>query len=132
MGVFRRVALGWRWIVGGIVLLASVALIGPPLLDAPLRGRIESSMNASLKGYTVHIGAVRFHPLNWALDLVDWTIVQDANPTPPLGEVPRLTASVQWLSLLRGRLVADFRIERPTLHLDREQGAQEVNDPTPV
>ena len=132
MGVFRRLAHAWRWIVGGIVLLACAAMIAPPLLDAPLRRRIETSMNASLKGYTVHIAAVHFHPLSWALDLVDWTIVQDANPTPPLGEVPRLTASVQWRALLNGRLVADFRIERPTLHLDPEQGAHEVNHPIPV
>ena len=43
-----------------------------------------------------------------------------------------MTASVQWRSLLRGRLVADFRIERPALHLDRKQAAHEVNHPTPA
>jgi Domain of Unknown Function (DUF748) len=132
MGFLSRTPRAWRWIVGGIALLACVAVFGARLVDTPLRRRIESSMNASLKGYTVHIGAVRFHPLSGALDLVDWTVVQDANPTPPLAKVPRLKASVQWRSLLQGRLVADFRIEQPTLRLDPEQGAHEVNDPTPV
>lgn len=121
-----------RWSVIGLTVLLVVVIASSFLVDEPLRRRIEGGMNASLKGYTVRIGAVRFHPWNFALDLVDWTIVQDANPKPPLGEVPKLTASVQWTALLRGRLVADFRIDRPTLNLDPKQGEHEVNNPTPV
>src|SRR4029078_12629343 len=100
--------------------------------DEPLRHRIEDAMNASLKGYKVRIGKAHFHPWNFAIDLTDWTIVQDAHPKPPLGEVEKLTASVQWTALLHRKLVADFRIDRPKIHFDPEQREREVNTPTPV
>ncbi len=122
----------FRWLLGAAAVAVVVAIVGSFLLDEPLRRRIEGGMNADLKGYRVAIGRVRFHPWNCALELVDWTIAQDANPRPPLGEIPKLTASVQWLALLHGRLVADFRIDRPTLHLDARQGEREVDNPTPA
>jgi len=124
-----------RWVrvvLGVAVVLFVIAIVVSFFLDEPLRRRIEGGMNASLKGYRVHIAKVRFHPWNCAISLVDWTIVQDSNPKPPLGQVPKLTASVQWLALLHGRLVADFQILRPTLHFDAQQGEREVNNPTPA
>jgi hypothetical protein len=124
-----------RWVrvvLGVAAVLFVIAIVVSFFLDEPLRRKIEGGMNASLKGYKVHIAKVRFHPWDCAISLVDWTIVQDSNPKPPLGEVPKLTASVQWLALLRGRLVADLQIVRPTLHFDQEQGEREVNNPTPA
>jgi len=122
-----------RWLLGGVAVVVIVVVFTSIFfVDEPLRQRIEAGMNGSLKGYTVHIAKVRFHPVNFAIDLIDWTVVQDANPKPPLGEVPKLSASVQWLALLHGRLVADFRIDRPTLHFDPKQGEHEVNNPTPA
>jgi len=124
-----------RWaraLLGVAAVLFVVAIVGSLFLDEPLRRHIEAGMNARLKGYRVHIAKVRFHPWNGAVQLVDSTIVQESNPKPPLGEVPKLTASVQWLALLHGRLVADFQILHPTLHLDPQQGERELNNPTPA
>ena len=53
------------------------------LIDEPLRRRVEAAVNASLVGYTAHIGALRFHPLGCALDLEDATLTQEAHPDPP-------------------------------------------------
>jgi hypothetical protein len=125
-----------RWLQWALVMVVAVLIVATLafvfFVDEPLRQRIEHAMNAQLKGYTVRIGRAHLHPLGFALDLMDSTIVQDANPKPPLGAVPKLTASVQWRALLRGRLVADFRIDTPTLHLDQKQGEHEIEDPTPV
>jgi hypothetical protein len=58
--------------------------------------------------------------------------VQEANPDPPVASVPRLDASVQWRALLHGRLVANFALERPALHVNIEHLRKEVADPEPV
>jgi hypothetical protein len=42
--------------------------------------------------------------------------------------IERLQASVHWRALLRGRLVADFRIEAPDVHINRRQLQQEARD----
>jgi len=89
-------------------------------------------MNASLKGYKVRLGKLRFHPLGGSLDLIDWTIVQDAQPDPPVAYIPRLHASVQWLALLHGQVVADFRFDQPRLYLDFRHVKAEARDRTPI
>ena len=121
------------WVLGTLATIVAVlTIVFMFFVDEPLRQRIEANMNAQLKGYTVRIGRAHLDPLGLAVVLKDWSIIEDANPKPPLGEVPKLRASVQWLALLHGRLVADFRIDNPTLHLDEKQGEHEVKNPTPV
>jgi len=117
----------WRWIFGAIALLLVLVVVGSRLVDEPLRRRIESGMNAALKGYKVRIGKVRFHPIGFSLDLMDGVIIQEANPDPPVANVPQLHASVEWLALLHGNLVADFRFDQPALHIDLRH-AQAVAD----
>jgi hypothetical protein len=122
----------WWWFVGAIALLAVVVVVGSRLVDEPLRRRIESGMNAALKGYKVRIGKVRFHPVGFSLDLMDGVIIQEANPDPPVANVPQLHASVEWLALLHGHLVADFRFDRPALHIDLRHAQQEAKEKVPV
>src|SRR6185369_5697514 len=93
-------------------------------VDEPLRQKIEANMNAELKGYTVQIKHAHLDPLGFAVELRDWSVIEDKNPKPPVGEVPYLRASVQWKALLHGKLVADFRIDSPKLHFDEKQGEQ--------
>src|SRR6185369_12842780 len=85
-------------------LIVTLSIIAAFFVEEPLRRKIEGDMNASLKGYKVAIRKLDFHPLGFSLDLEDWSVRQDAHPEPPLAFVPNLTASVQWLSLLRGKL----------------------------
>ncbi len=123
-----------RWI-GLAVLLAvpTLAVIAVRFfVDEPLRRTIERNMNQQLQGYTVRIRAVHFHPLDFSLDLIDSTVLQDAHPDPPVAHLPLLRASVHWRALLHRRLVADFLIDRPRLNINLKQAKKEVEDKTPV
>ncbi|HSB68319.1 MAG TPA: DUF748 domain-containing protein [Candidatus Methylomirabilis sp.] len=121
---------GWVWIGLGVagLLIAGLSLY----LDAVLRASIERNINRNLKGYSVRIGAVRFHPIGFSIDLWDTTAVQDAHPDPPVLHIPRLHASIHWEALLHRRLVADFLVQRPKVDLNLAQARAEVRDKTPA
>ena len=102
------------------------------MLDEPLRKKIEADINNSLKGYTVRIERLDFHPFGLSLDLEDCTIYQSAHPDPPIAHIPNLSESVHWKALLRGRLVADWELDNPSLRFDLRQFNQEARDETPI
>ena len=89
-------------------------------------------MNARLKGYSVRIEKLDFHPIGLSLDLGNLSIYQSAHPDPPIASIPNLHASVHWKALLSARLVGDFQIDDPKLHFDLRQFVEETKDPTPV
>jgi hypothetical protein len=89
-------------------------------------------MNHRLKGYTVRIERLDFHPIGLSLDLEKLWIYQSAQPDPPIAYIPNLHASVHWKALLSGRLVSDFQIDDPKVHFDLRQFVQEAKDATPV
>jgi hypothetical protein len=122
----------WIWGAGAVTLLAAVAVVASFFVDEPLRRSLERQMNARLQGYTVRIGALDFHPFGFSIDLEDVSLTQDAHPDPPVARVPQLSASVQWRALLRARVVADLRVERPALHLNLTQVVHEARDEVPV
>jgi len=122
----RRVALG------AVVTLLLIVYAVSFLADEPIRRRLEAQMNANLVGYGAKIRAVRFHPFGFSITLKDTQIVQDKHPKPPIADFPRLHASVQWRALLSLRLVADFELDRPKIHVDRTHVAMEAKDQTPV
>jgi hypothetical protein len=117
------------FVVLGVAFLVWVLSFG---LDEPIRRHVEQQMNANLKGYTAHVRGLRFHPFNFALTLKDTSIVQDKDPDPPVADFPRLDASVHWRALLHLRLVADFRFDRPKIHVDRTHVEVEAKDKVPV
>jgi Domain of Unknown Function (DUF748) len=122
----------WIWLAGAVVVLVGAAIAVSFVIDDPLRRYIERQMNARLQGYTVRIGALDFHPFGFSVDLEDVSITQDAHPDPPVVFVPQLSASVQWRALLRARVVADLRVERPALHLNLTQLVHEARDEVPA
>src|SRR6266498_2742290 len=122
----------WIWVAGAVVLLAVAAVVVSFFLDEPLRRYVERQMNARLQGYTVRIGALDLHPLGFSVDLQGVVIAQEAHPDPPIMRIPKLHASVQWRALLRARVVADVQVERPAVHLNLPQLAQEARDEVPV
>jgi hypothetical protein len=113
-------------------LLIVLAVIASFLIEEPLRRTIEGQMNERLKGYTARIQTLDFHPLGFGLTLHNVTFAQDAHPDPPVLNVDRLEASVEWKALLRAQLVANFRLARPRLHVNLEHLREEARDPTPV
>jgi hypothetical protein len=120
------------WIVGAIAVVVALAYALSFMIDEPLRRSIERRMNARLKGYTVHLGGASFHPHGLSLDLLNVTVVQDANPDPPVLKIPRLDASVQWRELIRLKLVANMVIDRPSLDVNLAHLRQEAKEAAPV
>lgn len=129
---FRGAPRWYRWVTGVAVAIAILLVITAFFLDEPLRRLVERQMNERLKGYTATVGRLNFHPIGFALDLRDVVLIQDANPAPPVMQIERLSANVQWTALIRARLVADFELVRPTLYINRNHLEAEQKDDIPV
>jgi uncharacterized protein DUF748 len=113
-----------------IIVLLTYALAF--LIDEPLRRYTEAKVNRALKGYTVRINALDFHPHNISLDLKGLTITQNSHPDPPVMDIPYLHASVHWRALMHGRVVGDMFLDRPKIHMNVVQLREEFADPTPI
>lgn len=122
----------WLWIPGVLVALVVLAFVAAFFIDEPLRRSMEREVNNRLQGYTAKIARLDFHPIGFSLDLESVTLHQDAHPDPPVATFPNITASVQWRALLRGALVADFRFDRPKLHVNRQHLLKEAKDDVPI
>jgi Domain of Unknown Function (DUF748) len=116
-------------ILGLVLLLAFAAAF---FIDEPLRRRMEANMNRSLKGYHVELPHLDFNPIGFSVSLKNLTLIQDAHPDPPVGRIERLKASVDWFALLRGKLVADFELERPDFHINLIQLRREAAEKVPI
>jgi hypothetical protein len=117
------------WTSIALALVVLIAVVAAYFIDEPLRQQTEAKINAALKGYTVRIGALDFHPIGFSLDLEDTVIIQNANPEPPVARIPNLTASVDWKALLFGRVVADFTIDDPVIVINLKHSESERRDP---
>jgi hypothetical protein len=125
----------WRPVIWGGGILAVILIfifVLAYLIDEPLRRKVEREMNARLKGYTIRIEKLDFHPIGLSLELKKLWIYQTPHPDPPIAYIPNLHASVHWKALLSGRLVGDFQIDDPKIHFDLRQFVQEAKDPTPM
>jgi hypothetical protein len=131
---FRNLATrkSFLWIGGSVLLILLLVVVAAYLLDEPLRRKMEADLNKSLKGYTVHIGRLDFHPIGLSLDLEELTIYQSAHPDPPIAHIPNLSASIHWKALLHGLLVADWELDNPSVRFDLSQFRQEARDETPI
>ncbi len=122
----------WYWLIGIITLFALLLVIVGFFIDEPLRRYMEREANRNLEGYTIRIGALDFHPIGLSLDLREVVISQNANPTPPMASIKKLTTSLQWREIITGDIVADWRIEHPVVYLNFKQAKKETKDETPV
>jgi Domain of Unknown Function (DUF748) len=120
------------WILGSVLLIPLLSIVTASLLDEPLRKKMEAELNNRLKGYTVRIGRLDFHPIGLSLDLEESTIYQTAHPDPPIAYIPNLSASVHWKALLHGLLVADWELDNPSVRFDLAQFSREARDETPI
>jgi len=73
-----------------------------------------------------------FHPIGFSVTLKDLTVLQEAHPDPPVAHFPLLHASVHWRAVLLGRLVAEFELENPRIHINLVQLRAEVANKVPV
>lgn len=120
------------WLFGSLAVVVGLAYAVAFLIDEPLRQHMERNINARLTGYTVRIGKLDLHPLDFSLDLKDLTIAQNAQPRPPVARIHGLSASVQWRALLDGRLVGDMVLDRPTVVINLRQAKAEIADKVPL
>lgn len=121
------------WVIGAVIAVVLLATALSYMVSSTYLARyMEHKMNRSLKGYTVHIGKAYFHPLTLAFDLKDVTLVQQANPKPPVASIKGLHLSVHWGALLSARLVGDFLIDRPKLYIDLNNIREEEKSKVPV
>jgi hypothetical protein len=127
-----RTPLWLKIVLGVLAVLVLTVVVASYAVDEPLRRTIERRMNDRMKGYTARVAKLDFHPIGFSLDLRDVVLIQNANPDPPVMWIPRLEASVQWKEIIFGRVVADFRMVRPALYVDRTHFKTEEKDPTPI
>ena len=120
------------WLVAAVAVLVILVVVASYFVDEPLRRKLEADMNHRLKGYTVRLARLHFHLIGLSLDLDGLTIFQNADPDPPVAQIPDLHASVHWKALLSGRLVADFEITDPKVRFDLTQFSHEAKDPVPM
>lgn len=66
------------------------------------------------------------------MDLYDVSIVQDANPEPPIVIIPRLRSGMHGRALLSAHLVGDVRVEQPKVHINLKQLREEAADDVPL
>lgn len=118
-----------------ILLIASLTLLIVFVIshfDAYLRRTLEAKINQRLTGYSVTLAHAHLSPFGLSLTLQGLVIRQQANPNPPVADLPRLTASVEWREILHGHLVADAIFDDPRVHLNLTQLRQEDRDKVKV
>ncbi|HEX2054908.1 MAG TPA: DUF748 domain-containing protein, partial [Nitrospiraceae bacterium] len=119
--------LRWTAVILGVLIVT--LLVVASFMDEPIRGYIERNANQQLEGYQLRIGKLDLHPLNLSVDLENVTMIQTAQPDPPLATIPMWHASLQWSQLVRGHVVSDHAIKRPVIHFTRSQAKEEARDP---
>ena len=120
-------------ILGGILLIAALLVwLVSYLVEGPLRRQMENGMNSSLKGYNVSLREVDFHPVGFSVTLRDLVVRQNAHPDPPVAHFPYLSAHVHWRAVLHGRLVAEFDLKEPRIHVNLNQLRAEAKNKVPV
>jgi uncharacterized protein DUF748 len=122
----------WIFVAVSVAVVVLLAYAVAFVIDEPLRRYTEAKVNRALKGYTVRIDALDFHPHNLSLDLKGLTITQNEHPDPPVMHIPVLRASVHWRALVHGRVVGDMFLDRPEVHMNVVQLRKEIADPTPI
>lgn len=121
----------WAWIIATVLTLILIVTALSYLIESDVLCRyVERQMNSRLKGYTVHVGRVFFHP--FALDLGELALIQNANSDQPVARIGRIHASLHWRALLRAHLVGDVLIETPKLYINLANFRAEEKSPIPI
>jgi hypothetical protein len=131
-GISRSLPKALCWGAGIVVTLLLVLFIASYFLDEPLRRSMETRLNSKLKGYSVRLPKLHFQLVGFSLTLKGLTVFQQAYPEPPIAYFPVLHASVNWHEILSGRLVAEFSLDRPEVHVNLKQLSHEAASAVPL
>lgn len=110
-----------RWSTGIVAALIMVLFIASFFLDEPLRRKVEAEMNHNLKGYSVRLPELHLQLVGFSSTLKGLTVYQQAHPSTPIARFPVIRASIHWREILSGRLVAEFVLDRPQIHINLQQ-----------
>ena len=124
-----------KWLGRSVGILAAVLLLlfgASYLLDEPLRGVMEKKINAPLKGYSVRLSGLHVQLVGLSLTLKDLTVLQQADPDPPIARFPVLHFAIHLREILRGKVVAEVEIERPEIRIDLRKYRNEAASPIPI
>ena len=121
----------FRWGVGIPAVLALALYTASFFLDEPLRSNMEKNINRDLKGYSVRLPKLHLQLLDLSLTLKEMTVLQQAHPDPPVVYFPALRASIHWREIFSGKLVAEFKLDRPKININllqlQSEAASEVS-----
>ena len=120
------------WTVGILASLALILFIASFFIDEPLRRVTESKMNQALKGYSVRLPELHLRLIGLSITLKGLTVSQQAHPDPPVAHFPYMKASIHWREILSGKLVAEFRLEDPKVHVNLKQLRSEAVSKVPM
>ena len=132
LAAVRRVPKGVRWGVGVLAGLLLVLFVASYFLDEPLRRSMEKRINAPLKGYSVRLPGLHFQLVGLSLTLKGLTVVQQANPDPPIARFPEIEFNIHWRAILRGKVVGEVELDRPEVRIDLRQYRAEAASPVPI
>jgi hypothetical protein len=110
-----------RWGLGIPLALVLVLYGASYVLDEPLRSNMEKKLNRDLKGYSVRLPGLHIQLIGLSLTLKGLTVLQQAHPDPPVVHFPVLKASIHWREVLAGKLVAEFKLDRPKININLKQ-----------
>jgi hypothetical protein len=120
------------WLIAVVGFLAVLTYGVARGLDEPVRQYMEREVNRRLTGYTVSIPALRIDPWSLSIEFRDATIIQNANPDPPVTHIATLVTRVDGRALLHRRVVADITFDRPTVYLNLRHVRAEAGEDVPV
>jgi Domain of Unknown Function (DUF748) len=122
-------SLRWRWAFGTLAVLGALVIAMPFVAEKPLRAVAERQLNACVKGYNAHIGALDLRPISLSVHLRNLQISQDAHPDPPIVRIPRISTDVQLASMIRGRVVANVLVDEVQVNAERAHVLRELENP---
>jgi hypothetical protein len=93
---------------------------------------METEANRRLTGYTIRIPMLRIRLWNASVEVRGASLVQDANPDPPMVHMERFVTALDWRALFHRRVVADLTFDRPTAFLNLRQVRTEAASDVPL
>lgn len=108
-------------LIGLLVTLIVIVMIAADVLEDRVRAYAEQEINNRVADYEVHIGGLTLSPLWLVAHAADVTIRHKQHPEPTLLELDGVRSKIRWSGLLTGKVMADLRVESPTMQVSRVQ-----------
>lgn len=132
---FRSLSKAARWTIGvlaAFLLLLFVLFVASYFLDEPLRRSTEQRINRHLKGYAVRVPKLHFQLVGLTMTVQGLSVIQQANPEPPIAHFGLLRFRIHWRAILHGKVVAEVLLDRPEIRIDLRQFRTEAASPVPI